>query len=55
MSHPLKDLPYLDEQITADPRFTFIKRVIGYYYYVEIWKYRGIDVVLEEAELGRSK
>ena len=41
------------ERITPDPRFTFIKQVIGYYYYVEVWKYRNIDVVFEEADLGR--
>jgi GTP 3',8-cyclase len=41
------------EQMTVDPRFTFIKQVIGYYYYVEVWKYRSIDVVLEEADLGQ--
>jgi GTP 3',8-cyclase len=41
------------EQISADPRFTFIKQVIGYYYYVEVWKHRNIDVVFEEADLGR--
>ena len=41
------------EQISSAPRFAFIKQVIGYYYYVEVWKYRGIDVVFEEADLGQ--
>ncbi|HSR10191.1 MAG TPA: radical SAM protein, partial [Thermodesulfobacteriota bacterium] len=44
--------PILDE-IAEDGRFAFKKTVIGYYYYVEVWTYRGIDVVLEEADLGQ--
>ena len=32
--------------------FTFQRRVRGYYYEVEVWRWRGIDVVLEEASLG---
>ena len=47
------DLDPLLERITQDPRFAFIKQVIGYYYYVEVWKYRRIDVVFEEADLGQ--
>lgn len=33
--------------------FTFIKQVLGYYYYVEVWRYRGIDVAFEAADLSR--
>ena len=39
------------ERVSADPRFTFVKQVLGYYYYVEVWRYRGIDVVFEKADL----
>jgi cyclic pyranopterin phosphate synthase len=41
------------EQVSADPRFTFVRQVLGYYYYVEIWQHRGIDVVFEEADLAQ--
>ncbi|NVM01003.1 MAG: 4Fe-4S cluster-binding domain-containing protein [Candidatus Helarchaeota archaeon] len=39
------------------PDFKFIKQVMGYYYYVEVFHYRkprnrGIDVVFEEADLS---
>ena len=44
--------PLLDE-LSADARFTFQKQIVGYYYYVEVWRYGGIDVVFEEADLGR--
>ncbi len=44
--------PLLDE-VSADARFTFQKQIVGYYYYVEVWRYRGIDVVFEEADLAR--
>lgn len=43
-------LPFL-EIISRDSRFTFIKQVLGYYYYVEVWRYRNIDVVFETADL----
>lgn len=33
--------------------FTFVKQVLGYYYYVEVWRWQGIDVVFEEADLAR--
>lgn len=39
------------EVIDRDPRFAFENQVLGYYYYVEVWRYRGIDVVLEKADL----
>lgn len=41
------------EAISADRRFTFVKQVVGYYYYVEVHRYRDVDVVLEEADLAR--
>lgn len=44
--------PLLDA-LSADPRFTFVKQVVGYYYYVEVHRYRDVDVVLEEADLAR--
>lgn len=33
--------------------FTFQRQVIGYYYYVEVWHYQGIDVVFEGADLAQ--
>lgn len=33
--------------------FTFRRQIIGYYYYVEVWRYGAIDVVFEEADLAR--
>lgn len=35
------------------PEVSFVRQVMGYYYYVEVWRYRGIDVVFEEADLDR--
>lgn len=50
--------PILDA-LSADARFTFQKQIVGYYYYVEVFRYAGtIDVVFEEADLAaleRSK
>lgn len=43
--------PLLDA-ISADARFQFQKQIVGYYYYVEVWRYGGMDVVFEEADLG---
>ena len=41
----------------GDPRFRFQRQVLGYYYYVEVYRYehaRGpIDVVFEEADLAK--
>ncbi len=34
-------------------RFSFRRQIMGYYYYVEVWKYRNIDVVFEEADLAQ--
>lgn len=41
------------EAISADGEFAFQKQIVGYYYYVEVWRYGGIDVVFEEADLAR--
>jgi cyclic pyranopterin phosphate synthase len=39
--------------ISDDPRFTFVRQILGYYYYVEVWSYSGMDVVFEEANLAQ--
>jgi hypothetical protein len=44
--------PLLDS-ISADTAFGFQRQIVGYYYYVEVWKYGGMDVVFEEADLGQ--
>ncbi len=41
------------EEISRDPVFTFQRQIVGYYYYVEVWRYKHIDVVFEEADLAR--
>jgi hypothetical protein len=44
--------PLLDE-VSAAPDFDFVSQVVGYYYYVEVWRWRGaVDVVFEEADLA---
>ena len=44
--------PLLD-QVSREPRFTFQRQVLGYYYYVEVWRHAGVDVVFEEADLAQ--
>jgi GTP 3',8-cyclase len=44
--------PLLD-RLSADARFEFRKQIVGYYYYVEVWRWRGVDVVFEEADLAQ--
>jgi cyclic pyranopterin phosphate synthase len=44
--------PLLD-RISADARFTFVRQIVGYYYYVEVHRYGAMDVVFEEADLAR--
>lgn len=44
--------PILD-QVSSDRSFTFQRQVLGYYYYVEVWRNAGVDVVFEEADLAR--
>jgi GTP 3',8-cyclase len=43
--------PMLDE-VAADSSFAFQRQVLGYYYYVEVWRHAGVDVVFEEADLA---
>jgi cyclic pyranopterin phosphate synthase len=44
--------PILDA-MSADDRFEFVRQIVGYYYYVEVWRYGNIDVVFEEADLAQ--
>ena len=44
--------PILDA-ISANARFAFTRQVVGYYYYVEVWRYFDLDVVFEEADLAQ--
>lgn len=44
--------PLLD-QVSGDSRFAFVRQIVGYYYYVEVWRSGGVDVVFEEADLAR--
>jgi hypothetical protein len=43
--------PILD-RVVESGRFTFVRQVVGYYYYVEVWRGSGIDIVFEQADLG---
>lgn len=45
------ELEQVWRQLDADARFECYHRVRGYYYYVEIRKFRGIDVASERADL----
>ncbi len=47
------DMIPLLERIGRDPRFRFRRQVMGYYYYVEVWRYGDMDVVLEGADLAQ--
>ncbi|MBL8695706.1 MAG: radical SAM protein [Planctomycetes bacterium] len=44
--------PILTE-ISRHSGFGFRKQITGYYYYVEVWRHRGVDVVFEEADLAQ--
>jgi cyclic pyranopterin phosphate synthase len=44
--------PILDA-LSNHPDFTFQRQIVGYYYYVEVWRWNGIDVVFEEADLAQ--
>lgn len=44
--------PILDT-ISASSMFSFQRQIVGYYYYVEVWRYKNIDIVFEEADLAR--
>lgn len=37
--------------IDNDERFTPIRNLVGYYYYVEVYKYQNIDMCSESANL----
>lgn len=44
--------PLLDA-ISADARFRFVRQIVGYYYYVEVFRFDDtVDVVFEEADLA---
>ena len=45
-------LEQLLNEISESCDFSFQRQIVGYYYYVEVWKYKGIDVVFEEADLA---
>ena len=45
-------LEMLLDQISHHKRFEFVRQIMGYYYYVEVWKYCQMDVVFEEADLA---
>lgn len=47
------DLIPLLEAVSARDDFVFQRQVLGYYYYVEVWRHRGVDVVFEGADLAR--
>ncbi len=49
------DLIPIWEKIDNDKRFSFINQVLGYYYYVEVFKYKTIDMVSERADLRLIK
>ena len=38
-------------EIDKDGDFRIINQVLGYYYYVEVYKYQGVDMVSESADL----
>ncbi|KYF79508.1 molybdenum cofactor biosynthesis protein A [Sorangium cellulosum] len=44
--------PLLDA-LSADARFSFERQIVGYYYYVEVFRFEDIDVVFEEADLAQ--
>ena len=39
------------KEIDNDKRFTPIRQLLGYYYYVEVYKYQNVDMVSESANL----
>lgn len=41
------------DRLSEDHRFEFQRQIIGYYYYVEVWRYENIDVVFEEDDLAQ--
>lgn len=51
-SHRVPLEPVL-ERLSADPRFAFVRQIVGYYYYVEVFRHGDMDVVFEEADLAQ--
>ncbi len=49
------ELAPLLRQLESMSGAQFVKQVVGYYYYVEVWRLLGVDVVLEEADLSRIR
>lgn len=47
------DLRPLLESLHAANGFSWQKQIVGYYYYVEVWRFNDIDVVFEEADLAQ--
>lgn len=43
------------KEVDKDKRFIPVKNILGYYYYVEIYKYKGVDVCSESADLKVQK
>lgn len=43
------------EEVDKDADFIFENQVLGYYYYVEVYKYRNIDMVSESANIANIK
>ena len=41
------------EVIDADDEFTFVDQILGYYYYVEVYNYKGIAMVSESADIKK--
>lgn len=41
------------DEMSASPDFELYHQVLGYYYYVEVYKYKGMDVVTEMADLRK--
>jgi cyclic pyranopterin phosphate synthase len=39
--------------LDLDRDFTFSRQIVGYYYYVEVWRWGSLDVVFEEADLAQ--
>lgn len=50
--HRVQLEPLLDA-LSDDARFTFVKQIVGYYYYVEVFRCAGMTVVFEEADLAQ--
>lgn len=47
------DMRDILQLLSMNKSFEFVRQVMGYYYYVEVWRYRGMDVVFENADLAR--